>query len=267
MNKLTEALRRKYGNNRNAALAALGFDESILDDQPIIRHEKEHTMAKTRYTLTKGDVVQHYVFRKDAMDAARKYGGRVRLAYDAEPNEQFKREQYNQGPEGEDDTPHTDVHPELAEFLRSKGFSDEEIEAACQAASEDKAMAADDPTDLAHGAEPRPGGSMTDLRRDGNANTTRELTYRNSREAMDAASYAERWPSAARIGLDNSIPSQHFTTPTCDSRLAADSSPRARKVEAQLRKSSAELAEIRTSTRVQADYAARFPGAAKIGFA
>jgi hypothetical protein len=84
---------------------------------------------------------------------------------------------------------------------------------------------------------------------------------------MDAASYAERWPSAARIQHDTSIPSQHFTTPTYDSRLAADSSPRARKVEAQLRKSSAELAEFSTSTRVQADYAARFPGAAKIGFA
>src|SRR5580704_16590000 len=97
MSKLGDALKRKF-KTPEAALKALGLDESILKN--IMTGD---SAMKARHTVTKGDLIAHFVKRQDAQDYARRYGGR--LALDADPNEdpQFRMEEYDDPNGGEDD--------------------------------------------------------------------------------------------------------------------------------------------------------------------
>jgi hypothetical protein len=244
MSRLLDALKRKY-KTPEAALEALGLDVSLL-----------------RSAVT-GDSAPTRPSRKS----------KPRLAYDADPDKQFEREQLA-GPDEDDDYPSTLANPELAKLLREMGLDDEQIERACAAASNDQAMSCDDagidgrlaklreylekngtladaeieealeharagmgediPPDLPSGGRPTPGG---------------ELTPRKNGGAMDA--YARRWPEVARIQIDNSIGVQSFGSPTPQSKQA--------------RRQLATDAARSNSARVQASFFARFPDAAKIG--
>jgi hypothetical protein len=152
-------------------------------------------------------------------------------ARDADPNEneEFKREQYDDPSEGGDeDYPHTAANPELARYLTDEmGWDDkDDIEAACAYASKMKDMSCDDPADLPHGGEPRPGGSKTPFRP---GNSREELKSRPGMDSRNAAMDAVR-----RIQVDTiSVPVQHSSAPPppqskkAKLKLAADASSRA----------------------------------------
>src|SRR5450432_713328 len=149
----------------------------------------------------------------------------------------------------------------LRDYLRDRGLSEDDISEACEVARRDAGLAEDDPTDLAHGGEPRVGGQrLTPFRPDGSGNTKQALNpVRNERgEAMDARTLA--MDACRRIQPDDSAPSQHFTaTVKSSARLASDSSPRDAKVRADLAKGRAGLAAFRNSSRSMASFAARWP--------
>jgi hypothetical protein len=111
MSKLIDALKKKY-RTPEAALQALGLDVSLL-----------------RGAVT-GDSAPTRISRKP------------RLARDAAPTEQFRREQLA-GSGEDDDFPHSAAHPELAALLREMGLDDEQIERACTAAVDDRDMSCD----------------------------------------------------------------------------------------------------------------------------
>ena len=74
----------------------------------------------------------------------REFPARKRMAHDAAPNAQFRREQFN---EDDQDTEHESSNPEvaaLADFLREEGFPADLIERACAAAMVNKYSAMDD---------------------------------------------------------------------------------------------------------------------------
>ena len=190
----------------------------------------------------------------------------ARGAQDALPK-QFEREQYA-GP-GEDDQPRfpaVDNFPALAEVCAKLGLSPEQTEQCCRAAGEDQDIScdADDPDiklrafleangtlsedevetaiKLANkdragktaaedepppfSGRPRPGGGMDPIRN--SATGARDAALANVR----------------RIGIDNSVGTQHFTPAV---------NPPGRV-----------LASDHTSTRSMAGFAERWPGAARI---
>lgn len=248
MSKLIEALRKKY-KSPYAALAVLGLDASVLEDQTNEQHEKEPTMPYNFTVATRTRDV-HFSRRKFALDYARRHRG-VIMAFDAERDNSIPAE-------GQVDTLHADAQPELADYLRKFGWSDEDIEEACRIASETNRMSMDDPTDLAYGGEPRPGGSMTPLRRDGSGNTRTEL----QREAMDSHSHMifkqngvinsrnVALALASRIQRDNSVPTQFYTPPGQTK---------------QARRQLASDASASHSSNALADFYSRFPDVARIG--
>jgi hypothetical protein len=130
----------------------------------------------------------------------------------------------------EDHSMDQEPHGRLRAFLKSRGLSADDIEHVCGLLD---GLAADDPTDLGFGGEPRPGGGKTAFRPDGSGNTREELKYRapgpgakdTRRAAMDAV---------MAVGTDAPPPSRSaYQTPDM-------------------------------STRALKDFAARWPGAAGI---
>jgi hypothetical protein len=136
---------------------------------------------------------------------------------DEEPDEQpgnsketFKVEQQ----EGEDDDyPNSNSLPDLADFLRRKGWSADDIEEACRVAGSALDMTTD--------AEPQ-GGGPPDLPLGGRPTPGKNLTPLKQSAAMDARSLA------SRIGVATSFGTQNFGAPVTPRRvIGADTSTRA----------------------------------------
>jgi hypothetical protein len=243
MTRLEEAIRRKF-KTRAEALAALGFDESILDDQPI--KPKEHTMAKSllRFQDPKPrrqmarDAEPTKQFRQDDETGIRITPERIEQIMEllgGADSDTAKRVRYllDQGMSCDADV--DDRLAALRSYLEKNGtLTSVEIEEAVEISRRDLG---DDsgPVDLPSGGLPQPGGRLTPLKNG----------------AMDARSAA--LALASRITIDHgSVGTQLFGAPptptkSTKAKLASD-------------------AAQSSSSRAMADYAKRFPGAEKIGF-
>lgn len=174
------------------------------------------------------------------------------LGEDDETNTQFQQEQYA-GPGGEDDdTPHSAAMPELVEYLQKFGWSDEDIEEACRIAAEAHKMSMDEPEPFS--GRPNPGGQHDPITSASRSNETNRngatdsyLIFKQN-GIINSRNIAMAF--AAAMQRDNSVPVQHFNSPTQSK---------------QARRQLASDAARSTSSRAMADTYSRFPGLAKIG--
>jgi hypothetical protein len=237
MSRLIDALKKKY-KTPAAALEALGLDVALLKSAVV------------------GDAMPGKFSRK-------------RLARDAEPNAQFRREQFNEGPaeDAEEGTTqvedYTALAPELAKYLREYGLDDESINEACRMAHEAREDAMDEPPPFR--GRPRPGGTMDPIEED-------EDLGPQSKRAVPGRFEPDRHGAtdsmiskqngvinsrnvalafASRIERDSSIPVQHFGSPT----------PQSKRARRQLGSDAARS----HSSHTMADTYSRFPMLARIG--
>jgi hypothetical protein len=260
MSKLIEALRKKY-KSPYAALAVLGLDASVLEDQSN-EPEKEPTMPYHFTVATRARDV-HFSRRKFAMDYARRHRG-VIMAYDG--TAQFEREQYAGLPTefNEDDensefynmTCDDDRLASLKAYLeKNSTLTPEEIAEACKIASEH--MGEDEPAPFS--GRPNTGGRHDPLTsasrsnepnrngpRPGGATDSRLIFKQDG--VMDSRNVALAF--ASRIQRDNSVPTQFYAPPVQSTKA---------------RKQLAHDASISHSSAAQADFYSRFPDVAKIG--
>jgi hypothetical protein len=140
----------------------------------------------------------------------------------------------------------SDPHGPLVKFLKERGFSDEDIATAIEL-SNSAASATDEPPDLPTGGRPTPGGELTPLKRKGAMD--RKPT------AASAKRFLDRYPDAARIGMDAGYASGGDTrTPT---QRALDSLP--------ARDQRAARRVLARHSGSREDFLKRYPGAEKIG--
>jgi hypothetical protein len=230
------------------------------------------------FTVTNRGKVSHFASRELAIDHARVKGGVVNgpfavFACDAKPSSgkatlrKIVRKAYDMGRKarddddedptsfrpyaqeqlaGEDDgdNPYSLAHPELAEFLKEKGFSSEEIEAACQAASGDADGACDEPPRFS--GRPRPGGTMDPI--EGDEELIKETPARIGAQSKRAVSERFQPNRDARKAAMDAAMKIGIDTPVSAPRVVA----------------TVHATSLHSSNSSMAAFASRWPDAARI---
>jgi hypothetical protein len=230
MTKLFDALRQKY-KTPEAAMRALGLDAQLLKSKRKALAHDDDLEDDPRYRRE----------QEEGDDENFPEGVAPRRSGSLQASE-----------EGEDDDL-TNNYPELAQFLRAHGFSDDEIAEACAIAHEAHRMTMDEPPPFR--GRPRVGGGMDPLEDEELDATTNRRGATDSRlifkrdGVMDSRNVALAF--ASRIACDNSVPVQHFGSPAPQSKQA--------------RKELAADAARSSSSGALADTYSRFPMLAHIG--